>query len=254
VQTSEKVSLSYRLEVKNRGGHSSLPPKDNAIYHLAGGIARLAQYDFPVKLNETTRAFIERSADLEEAPMAADMRAVISPQPDPVAVARLSNTPAYNAQLRSTCVATMLEGGHAYNALPQVARAIVNCRILPGEPAEEVRNTLVRVLADDQICVTPIGTPNLSPPSPLNPEVMQAIERLTAEFWPGVPVIPTMSTGATDGAFLRNTGIPTFGHSGLGADIVDVRTHGKDERILTKSFYDGQQYLYRLVKTLSSGQ
>ncbi len=252
VQTSEKISFSYRLEVKNRGGHSSLPSKDNAIYHLAGGLARLAQFDFPLKLNETTRAFFERSAALEEAQTGADMRAVASSQPDPAAVARLSTTPAYNAQLRTTCVATLLEGGHAVNALPQIARASVNCRILPGEPVEEVQKTLVRVLADDQISVTPIGTPVLSPPSPLNPQIMQAVERLTAEFWPGIPVIPIMQAGATDGSYLRNAGIPTYGHSGLGTDVVDVRIHGKDERILVKSFLDGHEYLYRLVKALSS--
>jgi acetylornithine deacetylase/succinyl-diaminopimelate desuccinylase-like protein len=252
VQTSEKVSFSYRLEVKNRGGHSSLPSKDNAIYHLAEGLARLAQFDFPVKLNETTRAFFERSAAFEEAQVGADMRAVASSQPDPAAVARLSTRPGYNAQLRTTCVATLLEGGHAVNALPQTARASVNCRILPGEPVEEVQKMLVRVLADDQISVTPIGTPVLSPPSPLNPEIMQAVERLTAEFWPRIPVIPIMLPAATDGSYLRNAGIPTYGHSGLGTDVMDNRNHGKDERILVKSFLDGHEYLYRLVKALSS--
>ena len=252
VQTSEKVSFSYRLEVKNRGGHSAFPSRDNAIYHLAEGLARLAQFEFPVKLNETTRVFFERSAALEEPQVGADMRALASSQPDATAVARLSTTPAYNAQLRTTCVATLLEGGHAVNALPQTARATVNCRILPGEPVEEVQKTLVRVLADDQISVMPIGTPVLSPPSPLNPEIMQAVERLTAEFWPGIPVIPTMTAGATDGSYLRNAGIPTYGHSGLGTDVVDVRIHGKDERILVKSFLDGHEYLYRLVKVLSS--
>ena len=252
LQTSEKVSFSYRLEVKNRGGHSALPSKDNAIYHLAEGLARLAQFDFPVKLNETTRAFLERSAALEEAQMGADMRAIASSQPDPAAVARLSTMPRYNAQLRTTCVATLLEGGHAVNALPQTARASVNCRILPGEAVEEVQEMLVRVLADNQISVTPIGTPVLSPPSPLNPEIMQAVERLTAEFWPGIPVIPVMNAAATDGSYLRNAGIPTYGHSGLATDVVDIRAHGKDERILVKSFLDGYEYLYRLVKALSS--
>ena len=158
----------------------------------------------------------------------------------------------YNALLRTTCVATLLEGGHAVNALPQTARASVNCRILPGEPVDEVQKTLVRVLADDLISVTPIGTPVPSPPSPLNPEIMRTVERLTAEFWPGIPVIPTMLAAATDGSFLRNAGIPTYGHSGLGTDVVDVRIHGKDERILVKSFFDGHEYLYRLVKALSS--
>jgi acetylornithine deacetylase/succinyl-diaminopimelate desuccinylase-like protein len=252
LQTSEKVSFSYRLEVKNRGGHSSLPSRDNAIYHLAGGLSRLAQFDFPVKLNETTRAWFERAAALEDPQAAADMRSLVSSSPDPAALARLSAEPRFNAQMRTTCVATMLEGGHAINALPQTARAGVNCRILPGEPVEEIQKMLVRVLADDQISVTPIGTPVLSPPSPLNPEIMRAVERLTAQFWPGIPVIPTMLAAATDGSYLRNAGIPTYGHSGLGTDVVDVRIHGKDERILVKSFLDGHEYLYRLVKALSS--
>ena len=215
-------------------------------------MARLAKFDFPVKLNETTRVFFERSAALEQDEMAADMRAVALPVPDPAAATRLSAKPIYNAQLRTTCVATRLEAGHADNALPQVARAMVNCRILPGEPVAEVQQTLERVLADDQITVTPIAAYTLSPPSPLNPEIMQAIEKLTNEFWPGVPVIPTMQPGATDGLFLRNAGIPTYGHSGLASDIFDVRAHGKDERVLVKSFFDGQEYLYRLVKSLSS--
>jgi acetylornithine deacetylase/succinyl-diaminopimelate desuccinylase-like protein len=246
------VSLSYRLEVKNPGGHSSLPSKNNAIYHLAQGLARLSQFDFPVQLNETTRAFFERSATQEGGQLGADMRSVVSSQPDPAAVARLSALPAYNAQLRTTCVATMLEGGHAYNALPQTARATVNCRILPGEPVEEVQKTLVRVLADDQISVAPIGAPTLSPPSPLNPQLMGAIERLSAEFWPGITVIPTMLAAATDGAFLRNAGIPTYGHSGRAGEISENRAHGKDERLLVKSFFESTEYMYRLVKALSS--
>jgi acetylornithine deacetylase/succinyl-diaminopimelate desuccinylase-like protein len=252
VQTSEKVPVNYRLEVKNAGGHSSVPSKDNAIYHLADGLVRLGKFDFPIKLNETTREWLERASRLEEAQVAADMRSVASAQPDPAAVGRLSAKPVYNAQLRTTCVATMLEGGHAANALPQIARATINCRVLPGEPVEEVEKTLVRVLADDQISVTPTWVHVSSAPSPLNPEIMKAIEKLTNEFWPGIPVIPTMSSGATDGSFLRNAGIPTYGHSGLASDIDDNRLHGKDERVLVKSFFDGQEYLYRLVKALSS--
>ena len=180
------------------------------------------------------------------------MRSVASAEPEPAAIARLSAKPVYNAQLRTTCVATMLEGGHAANALPQIARATINCRVLPGEPVEEVEKTLVRVLADDQISVTPTWVHVSSAPSPLNPEIMKAIEKLTNEFWPGIPVIPTMSSGATDGSFLRNAGIPTYGHSGLASDIDDNRLHGRDERILVKSFYNGQEYMYRLVKALSS--
>jgi acetylornithine deacetylase/succinyl-diaminopimelate desuccinylase-like protein len=256
IQTSEKVSLSYQLEVKNRGGHSSLPTKDNAIYHLAEGLVRLSKFTFPFKLNETTRAYFERIAQFEGDQMAADIRSVISGHPDPAAMSlvRLSVNPAYNAQLRTTCVATMLEGGHAYNALPQVARATVNCRIMPGEPVDEVKATLVRVLADDQISVTQIDEPVLSAPSALHEEIMGAVEKVSNEFWPGTPIVPTMSAGATDGSYLRNAGIPTYGHSGLASDVDDVRVHGKDERVLVKSYFDGQDYLYRLVKVLSGGK
>jgi acetylornithine deacetylase/succinyl-diaminopimelate desuccinylase-like protein len=255
VQTSEKVSLSYQLEVKNRGGHSSLPSKDNAIYRLAEGLARLSKFTFPFKLNETTRAYLERTAELEGEQVAADIRSVISGRPDlaSLSLMRLSANPVHNAQLRTTCVATMLEGGHAYNALPQVARATVNCRIMPGEPVDDVKATLVRVLADDQIAVTQMGEPILSAPSALHGEIMGVVAKLSAEFWPGAPIVPTMSAGATDGSYLRNAGIPTYGHSGLAGDVDDVRVHGRDERVLVKSFFDGQEYLYRLVKRLSGG-
>ena len=256
VQTSEKVSLSYQLEVKNRGGHSALPNRENAIYRLAEGLARLSKFSFPFELNETTRAYFERTAELEGEQVAADIRSVISGRPDPASLSlvRLSANPVYNAQLRTTCVATMLEGGQAYNALPQVARATVNCRIMPGEPVNEVKATLVQVLADDQIAVTQIGEPILSAPSALHAEIMGVVGKLSAEFWPGAPIVPTMSAGATDGSYLRNAGIPTYGHSGLAGDVDDVRVHGKDERVLVKSFFDGQEYLYRLVKMLSGGR
>ncbi|MGX9430326.1 MULTISPECIES: M20/M25/M40 family metallo-hydrolase [Bradyrhizobium] len=255
VQTSEKVSLSYLLEVKNKGGHSSVPVKDNAIYRLAEGLVRLSKFSFPINLNETTRAYFERTAQFESEQTASDIRAVLSDKPDPAAMSfvRLAANPAYNAQLRTTCVATMLEGGHAVNALPQLATAKVNCRIMPGEPVNGVKATLERVLADDQIQVTQMGQPVLSAPSALHEEIMGAIDKLSYEFWPTAAVIPTMSTGATDGSYLRNAGIPTYGHSGLAADISDIRAHGKDERILVKSFYEGEDYLYRLVKTLAGG-
>jgi acetylornithine deacetylase/succinyl-diaminopimelate desuccinylase-like protein len=256
VQTSEKISLTYQLEVTNRGGHSALPMKENAIYRLAEGLVRLSKFTFPFKLNETTRAYFERTAELESDQIAADIRSVISARPDPASLSlmRLSVNPAYNAQLRTTCVTTMLEGGHAENALPQVARATVNCRILPGEPVDEVKATLVRVLADDRIAVTQMGEPVLSAPSALHGEIMGVIARLSTEFWPGVPIVPIMSAGATDGSYLRNAGIPTYGHSGLAGDVDDVRAHGKDERVLVTSFFAGQEYLYRLVKMLSGGK
>ncbi len=251
IQTSEKVYVSYRLEVRNPGGHSSVPSKENAIYRLAEGLSRLSKLDFPVRFNETTRAFFARMAKFETGQFASDMATVVSPQPDPAALTRVSTRANYNAQMRTTCVATRLDGGHAENALPQKAEATVNCRVLPGEPVDEVKNTLVRALADSQIAVTEIARPTLSPPSPLNPEITGAIERLIPEFWPGAQLIPVMSTGATDGLFLRNAGIPVYGHSGLAVDITENRAHGKDERVLVKSFHDGHEYLYRLVKSLA---
>jgi acetylornithine deacetylase/succinyl-diaminopimelate desuccinylase-like protein len=255
VQTSEKVSLTYQLEVIDRGGHSAVPRADNPIYRLAEALSRLSRFRFPIRLNETTRAYFERTAELESDQTAADIRSVISSHPDAasLSVMRLAANPVYNAQLRTTCVATMLEGGHAYNALPQAARATVNCRIMPGEPPDEVKTTLLGVLADDHIAVRQIGEPVLSEPSPLHDEIMGAIAKLSAEFWPGAPVVPVMSAGATDGSYLRNAGIPTYGHSGLAGDIDDVRAHGRDERVLVSSFFAGHEYLYRLVKLLAGG-
>ncbi len=255
VQTTEKVSVSYRLDVKNRGGHSSIPVRDNAIYRLAEGLVRLSKFSFPQKFNETTRAYFERIAQFETEQTAADIRAMLSDKPDPSAMSftRLAANPGYNAQMHTTCVATMLEGGHAVNALPQLASAKVNCRIMPGEPAEEVKATLERVLADDQIAVTQIDKPVLSAPSALHEEIMGSIEKLSQQFWPGATVLPVMSAGATDGSYLRNAGIPTYGHSGLAGEMSDFRAHGKDERVLVKSFYEGDEYLYRLVRMLSGG-
>ena len=254
IQTSEKVFADYSFEVKNSGGHSSLPSKDNAIYHLAGGLTRLAKFDFPIKLNETTIAWLKEAAPFEDKQIGADMLSVASGNPDPAAVARLSALPPYNAQLRTTCVATMLEAGHADNALPQKAQATINCRVLPGESIDELQKTLVRVVADGQISVVPALIDVQSAPSPLKPEILGAIKQVTAEFWPGIPVIPIMSASASDGLFLRNVGIPVYGTSGLANDIDDVRAHGKDERVPVKSFYSGQEYLYRLVKLLASAK
>jgi acetylornithine deacetylase/succinyl-diaminopimelate desuccinylase-like protein len=254
IQTSEKVPVTFQLEVTNSGGHSSVPRKDNAIYRLAQGLVRLSKFEFPLHLNDTTRAWFSRTAQFEDQQNASDIRAVLVDKPDAMALARLSVSPQYNAQLRTTCVATMLQGGHAANALPQSAIAKVNCRIIPGEPADEVKATLVKVLADDGIAVTQIEREVASEPSKLNEEIVGAIEKLSNEFWPGAAVIPVMSTGATDGAFLRNAGIPTYGHSGMAMEPGDAgRIHGRDERVPMKSFYNGNEYLYRLVKMLAGG-
>lgn len=251
VQASEKVYQSYTLEVTNPGGHSSLPVKDNAIYRLAAALIRIRAYDFPVALNEVTQIFFERSADLEEGELADAMRGVLQYPPDPAAVSYLSRTPFYNSRLRTTCVATMLDAGHAENALPQRARATVNCRVLPGESTDVIQDTLATVIGDSEVTITPVQEATPSVPSPLTPEVLGAIENVTEEMWPGVPVIPIMSAGATDGLFLRNAGTPVYGVSGLFGDIEDNRAHGQNERILIKSYFDGQEFLYRLVTRLS---
>ena len=250
VGASEKMYVSFRLETHNKGGHSSVPRKDNAIYELADGLTKLAAFAFPVHLNEVTRAYFDRMSRIEEGPAAADMSAAI--RGDLGAAARLSETPAYNALMRTTCVATRLEGGHADNALPQMARATVNCRILPDESGDDVRNTIIKVLSDPGIEVTWLDKARPSPPSPLSPAVMQPIEQVTSEFWPGVPVMPLMATGASDSLYLRNAGIPSYGISGLFAEINDNRSHGRDERVGIPQFYESAQFLYTLVKRLSS--
>lgn len=250
VQLSEKVYQSFKLEVKNRGGHSSQPRKDNAIYRLAKALDNLSKFDFPLNLNDGTRVYFERSSNIETGQLAADMKSLVSASPDPEAIKRLSVYPNYNAMLRTTCVVTMINGGHADNALPQTATATVNCRILPGEDPEKIKQTLIDVFADNSITVNATNPAKISPPSPLDAEVFGPIEKLTKQMW-NIPVVPTMSTGATDGAYLRNSGIPTYGVSGLFADINDVRAHGRDERIGVKSFYEGQEFLYQLTRALS---
>jgi acetylornithine deacetylase/succinyl-diaminopimelate desuccinylase-like protein len=251
VQLSEKIYQSYTLEVTNPGGHSSRPTRENAIYQLADALIRIRAYDFPVVLNDGTRVFFERSAEIEEGDLADAMTGVAQHPPDPAAIAYLSRIPFYNARLRTTCVATMLKGGHAENALPQRAQAIVNCRVLPGESVDAVLNTLHNIIGDEAVTITPIYEDSPSAPSPLKPELLTAIEAVTEEIWPGVPVIPTMSTGATDGLYLRNAGTPAYGVSGIFSEITDNRAHGRDERILIESFFEGQEFLYRLTKRIS---
>jgi acetylornithine deacetylase/succinyl-diaminopimelate desuccinylase-like protein len=252
VGASEKVYVTFRLETRNKGGHSSVPPRVNAIYQLAEGLVRMSKYRFPVKLNEVTRTYFQRMSGIEEGQVAADMRALAEHE-DAAAAERLSDTPPYNARMRTTCVATRLEGGHADNALPQMARATVNCRVLPGEDPETVRAALVKAIDDPAVDVSWIDRAKPSVASPLSPGVMRPIEEVTSAFWPGVPVMPLMATGASDGLYLRNAGIPTYGVSGIFGEIDDSRSHGRDERIGVQQFFDGAQFLYTLVKRLSRG-
>ena len=251
IQLAEKTTLNLVLEVRNAGGHSSMPVRDNAIYRLARVLQRLEEYEFPPQLNEVSRAFFERRSALESGQVQLDMKAVTRIPPDPAAVRRLSQSPFYNAIMRNTCVATRLEGGHADNALPQLARGIVNCRMLPGVKAEEVIAALEKVLADKQITITKRGEPKYSTPSPLNASLLSAAERVTSAMWPGVPVVPMQAPFGTDARDLRMAGIPTYGISGLLQDIDDVRWHGRDERIGVEAFFESQGFLFQLVKELA---
>lgn len=252
VQAAEKVYHSVSLTATNPGGHSSLPRKDNAIYTLARALERLSAYDFPVRPNDVVKAYFAKAASAAETPaLAAAMRAVAAGKVSAATYARLSKTPLYNALLRTTCVATMLQGGHAPNALPQTATATVNCRMLPGSDPKEVENTLARVIADTAVHLAPIDTAVPSPASPLRPDVFDAVEQSVKATWGPVPIVPIMETGATDGLYLRNAGVPVYGFSGLFIATDDVRAHGKDERILVSAYDHGLDFTYDLLKRLT---
>jgi acetylornithine deacetylase/succinyl-diaminopimelate desuccinylase-like protein len=251
VQTAEKVYVTYELEVRNSGGHSSLPVPDNAIYRLSRGLDRLSAFTFPVTLNETTRAFFQQAAATQPPAVAADMRAVAR-NGDAAAAKRLSAVPFYNAVLRTTCVATRLFAGHADNALPQVARATVNCRLLPGYPPDSATAQLRRIVGDTAIHVRVTRPATPSPVSPLRPDVMGAITRTAAKYWPGAVIVPQMSTGATDGLYLRNAGIPVYGTTSIFDTVDGDRSHGRDERIPVEAFHTSGDYFYDLVKALAA--
>jgi len=253
VQAGEKTYQSFELVVTNSGGHSALPREDNAINQLAAVLTRLAAHRFPVVLNEITRGFFARTAAIETPEVGEAMRRLLAEPSAPDAAERLSALPEYNARLRTTCVPTRLEGGHADNALPQRARAIVNCRLLPGDTPAGILAVLRRVAADPEVAITPTFVADVAPPSPLTAEVLGPIAQVTEELWPGVPVIPTMGAGATDAFFLRRAGIPVYGVSGVFDDIDDVRAHGRDERIQETWFFDGLEFGYRLIKRLTGG-
>jgi acetylornithine deacetylase/succinyl-diaminopimelate desuccinylase-like protein len=263
VEATEKQYADFELTSLNPGGHSSLPKPDNAIYHLADALARLEHYSFPVELNAVTRTYFERRAPLENAQMRADMNAILRTPPDPAAVARLSADPRYNSMLRTTCVATRLNAGHANNALPQTAQAIVNCRILPGHSPAETMQTLERVFADPKVKVRFLsadggvekspeskGFPTVLP----SPEALRPLEQVAGDLWPGIPVIPDMETGASDSIYTVAAGIPTYGINGVGIDQDDVRAHGKDERVRVSAYDQGLEFGYRFLKALTGGK
>jgi acetylornithine deacetylase/succinyl-diaminopimelate desuccinylase-like protein len=259
VQAGEKLYQDFTLEVTNPGGHSSRPVKDNAINRLAAGLKKVQAYSFPIKYNDATRGFLDKMSAMEaDKTMAAAMKKVVASPNDMAAIAQLRTNPSYNAILHTTCVATLLTGGHASNALPQRATANVNCRIFPGETPEEVRSALITAIGDEAVSVSFRGS-NLSEPAPytappLTPEILGPIEKITQAMWPGLKVVPTMAAGATDGRKLTTAGIPTYGVSGIFSDGATTNAHGLNERLPVKSLFEGRDFLTRLVKTYAGGK
>ena len=249
IEAGEKTDQDYRLEVVNPGGHSSRPVKNNAIYHLAAGLTRLSDYEFPVQLNDTTRTYFSRMSGIVGGETGAAMKALVSDGADAKAAATLAQDPRLNAMLRTTCVATLMDAGHATNALPQRARANINCRIFPGVAIEEVRQTLARVVADPEISVTAIlpSDPVVLPP-PLTAAIMKPIEQVTRRIYPGIEVVPVLQAAGTDAIYLAESGIPTYGLSGMFIDPDLSNIHGLNERIRVQSLYDGRDFLYALIK------
>jgi acetylornithine deacetylase/succinyl-diaminopimelate desuccinylase-like protein len=262
MDATEKVYGDFLLTATNPGGHSSLPVPDNAIYRITAALNRLAHYDFPFELNTVTRGYYERLSTIETGQRAADMKGILQTPPDPQAIARLSQDAVDHSIMRTTCVATRIEGGHANNALPQRARANVNCRILPGHSTEEVRRVLIDVFADPGIKVQYIdekgevrdtGSDRRGyPPPPLNPAVMKPLEKIVGEMWPGLKVVPAMSAGASDGVYTSAAGLPTYAAGGIAIDRDNIRAHGQDENLGAESFYRGNEFFYRYLKTLAS--
>jgi acetylornithine deacetylase/succinyl-diaminopimelate desuccinylase-like protein len=262
LSATEKTYGDYQLTVTNRGGHSSLPRPDNPIYELAEGLLSIGRYSFPFELNDITRGYFERMATVGRGQTAADMRAITRTPPDAEAIARLSRDPELSSMMRTTCVATRLEGGHANNALPQRAQAVVNCRILPGHTKEEVRQDLVRVLSDPAITVRYVADDGAVsdtapeqralPPSPLLPQMLAPLESTVAAIWPGLPVVPFMNASATDGIYTRAAGLPTYGVAGIAVDRDDVRAHGRDERVRVASFYTDNEFFYRYLRAVTA--
>jgi len=250
---AEKTYADFRFEVRNKGGHSSRPVKDNAIYHLASALTKLSDFSFPLEVNEVTKAYFGQMSKIETGDVAKTMREVSEGSKE--AMTRLAaSSPSYNSMLRTTCVATQLEGGHAPNALPQLAAANVNCRIFPSDKVEDVFAALKKLTESDQVTVSIKQDEGAAPPSPLRPDVMKAFNQVTDSMWPGIITLPSMSTGASDGRYLRASGIPTYGVQGFFDERDGGRAHGRDERIPVESFYEGQTFLYEIVKVLAAGR
>ncbi len=251
VQTSEKIYVTYKLTVRNAGGHSSQPRTDNAIYALSRALLRLAAYRFPIEVSDAARLSLQRSTTFETDSIAGLMRLVARQPIDTAAATRLTAITRFNAQLRTTCVATRLTGGHADNALPQLAQATVNCRLLPGTDTSIVIRALRQAVADTAVDVSQAQPGTLSPPSPLKPEILNAVDQIGKRFWKGVVVVPMMSSGATDAMYVRTVGIPVYGISGIFTEPDESRAHGRDERVEIKRFYEGIEFAKLVVERLS---
>ncbi len=260
IQAGEKTAQNFRLEVTNKGGHSSRPVKDNAIYHLAAALVKISAYEFPAQFTDGNRAYFAALAKLQaakgETAIADAMNSLVKNLDDAKAIALVSaKDPSWNGMLRTTCVATMLDAGHATNALPQRARANVNCRIFPGVSPESVHQTLEQVIADPVVKVTTLELRGpVAPVPPLRPAILEPLEKLTAKFWPGVPVVPMLQPGATDGEFTNAAGIPTYGLEAvfIGPDLGNI--HGLNEYVGVKSLLEGREFMYQLVREYADGR
>jgi acetylornithine deacetylase/succinyl-diaminopimelate desuccinylase-like protein len=250
VNTSEKTYVTYTIETTGPGGHGSLPTPDNPIYRIAAALGRVEAFKFPVLMTDTTRASFAKSADLDPGPLSADMRAVASHSPDLAAAERLSQDVYFNAQLRTTCVATLVSGGHAENALPQRSKATLQCRMMPGDSEQNVRESLIRTVADPRITLTLDAPPVVSPESPVSKEFFGKVTKVVNSLWPGAPVVPTMATGFSDGRQTRNAGIPSYDLSGRWVNEGENRAHGRDERVSMQSFDENVEYTYRIFKVM----
>lgn len=260
MEATEKVYSDFQITALDRGGHSSLPRPDNAIYELMAALDKLAAYSFPFELNEVTRTYFKNLAARETGQQAADMRAILATPPDSSAAARLSQEPSFNANLRTTCVATRLNAGHANNALPQTAQANVNCRIFPGHSPEEIRRQLIGLFADPKLSIKYVSDAGVisdtAPdrkaivPPPPNPEVFEPLTRITDAIWPGVPVTPVMENGASDSIYFAQAGIPCYGYSAVALELDDDRAHGKDERLPIDSYWKSLDFFYSFTKAL----
>ena len=261
VEATEKTYADFRLTATNKGGHSSLPVPDNAIYHVADALGRLEKSPFPIELNAVTRAYFEKMGTIVKGETAEEIRGVLAQPMDLAAVARLTADPMYNSTLRTTCVATMMSAGHAPNALPQQAQANVNCRILPGHSGEEVRQELVRIFNDPAITVQYVTDAGMvmaegakrtsAPPPPVNATVQRALVQVVGELWPALPIVPTMEAGASDSIYTTAAGVPSYGLNGFQIDADDVRAHGKDERLGVEAYYKGVEFTYLYLKALT---